>query len=323
MKTAMNEKLISEVDLTSDPPDLWRTKLRSTKDGIVHQSQEEHCFSDNVIGVGWGIDDLPSGASIDEVTGAIAKVDLPGWRKRAAQQVRRFAVEAEIGQLIWTRDKNGRYHLGRFTSDWRYDASEIAFETDIHQVRSVVWASETFSEIDIPGAIMRSFIGQTNAMQRILDPAARIFSVELWNDRHGAPPRPKRPDKTTIQILSPGDLEDLIYVWLQYAESYVMVPNARQASTPVYEWTMVHRDTGRRAIVQMKSGNTQVDIEGLLEAATDAAADAIAFAASGNYSIESHPDVKYISLDELTAFARSHQELLPWRVARWFPREGD
>lgn len=319
----MDRELISEDKLANDPPELWRTKLRSTKDGIVHQSQEDHCFSDNVIGIGWGIEGLPSGASIDEVTSAIEKVDLPGWRKRAAQQVRRFAEEAEVGQLIWTRDKNGRYHLGRFTSDWRYDASDIAQDTDIHQVRSVVWAQRTFSEIDIPGAIMRSFIGQTNAMQRILDPAARIFSVELWNDEHGAPSRPTRPDKTTIQILSPEDLEDLVYVWLQYAKSYVMVPNARQASTPVYEWTMVHRDTGRRAIIQIKSGKTQVDIEGLLKAADEADADAIAFAASGNYSIQSHPDVSEISLEELTEFARSHQEFLPWRVARWFPRKED
>lgn len=318
----MDDLLISEEGLTRNPPDLWRTKLRSTKPGTDHRRQESHCFTDNVIGVGWGIDGLSSGAAIEDVTEAIAAVDLPGWRKRAAQQVRAFSERAQIGQLIWTRDKNGRYHLGRFTSDWRYDARQIAFETDLHQVRSVVWADETFGEIDIPGAIMRTFIGRTLAMSRVLDSTARIFSVELWNDLHGAPPRPARPDEITIQILSPGDLEDLIYVWLQYSESYVMVPNARQASTPVYEWTMIHRKTGRRAVIQIKSGKTPVDIEGLLEAAGEAGADALAFAANGGYSIESRPDVTYLSLEKLTDFARTHKELLPWRVARWFHRQG-
>lgn len=316
----MSDVLISEENLLEAPPDLWRTKLRSTKDGIDHGGQERHCFADQVIGVGWAIEGLSSGASLDEVTEAIEAVDLKGWRKRAAQQVRRFAELAQIGQLIWTRDKNGRYHLGRFTSDWRYDSSKIAFETDLHQVRSVLWAPETFSEVDIPGAIMRSFIGQTNAMQRILDPAARVFSVELWNDMHDAPPRPSRPDEVTIQLLSPGDLEDLIYVWLQYSKGYVMVPNARQASTPVYEWTMVHRDTNRRAIIQIKSGKTPVEILGLLEAADDAEADAFAFAASGSYSVERDPQVTYLDLDELTDFANSQKALLPWRVARWFHR---
>ena len=50
----MSELLISEEKLLEDPPDLWRTKLRSTKDGIDHARQEAHCFSGDVIGVGWG-----------------------------------------------------------------------------------------------------------------------------------------------------------------------------------------------------------------------------------------------------------------------------
>ena len=119
-------------------------------------------------------------------------------------------------------------------------------------------------------------------------------------------------------MLSPGDLEDLIYVWLQFSKNYLMIPNARQASTPVYEWTMVHRQTGRRAIIQIKSGKTMVDVEGLVRAAKEADADAFAFAASGRYSINDHPEVQYVPLDHLTDFARGQKNLLPWRVARWF-----
>ena len=67
----MNESLIPEEGLTEHPPDLWRTKLRSTKDGIDHSGQEKHCFSDGVVGVGWGIA-APVGADVTVgTTGAL------------------------------------------------------------------------------------------------------------------------------------------------------------------------------------------------------------------------------------------------------------
>jgi hypothetical protein len=63
--------------------------------------------------------------------------------------------------------------------------------------------------------------------------------------------------------LDPLDVEDLVYVWLQVARGYIALPRTRQPATPAYEWTMIHRQSRRRAIVQVKTGTEPVDLPAL------------------------------------------------------------
>ncbi len=103
------------------PPTIWRTKLRSLKPGVDHQDQVAHNFDDGIVGIGWGIEALPDGASLKEVLAAIDS--QPGWTKDAVHTVRRFGEDAEIGDYIWTRDLHGRFRLGRITGPYRYENS--------------------------------------------------------------------------------------------------------------------------------------------------------------------------------------------------------
>lgn len=73
-------------------------------------------------------------------------------------------------------------------------------------------------------------------------------------------------------------------MWLQVARGYVALPRTRQRGTPAYEWTMVHRETRRKGIVQIKTGADLVDLKALADARADELTDTFAFAASGNYS---------------------------------------
>jgi hypothetical protein len=68
-------------------PTIWRTKLRSLKPGVDHQDQVDHNFDDGIVGIGWGIEGLPDGASLDDVLAAI-DASLTGPRMRFT----RFAV---------------------------------------------------------------------------------------------------------------------------------------------------------------------------------------------------------------------------------------
>lgn len=74
---------------------LWRTKLRSTLEGIDHAEQVDHCVRGGLIGIGWRMDELGPAASIDDACDRIE--NTPGWGRVAAQTVRRFGAEAEIG----------------------------------------------------------------------------------------------------------------------------------------------------------------------------------------------------------------------------------
>jgi hypothetical protein len=85
----------------SDLPVLWRTKLRSTRPDppVVHREQVAHCLRNGLIGIGWGLDELPDGAPTQAVLAAIERKTDEGWGTRAARIVRRFAVDAKIGTL--------------------------------------------------------------------------------------------------------------------------------------------------------------------------------------------------------------------------------
>ena len=180
-----------------------------------------------------------------------------GWGQAAAQTVRRFGEQAEVGDFVWTRDTSGRYLLCKITGDYRYDISDASKRVDVHQVRDVAWAPRPLNDLEVPGGVIRRFVGTGSSFSRIHDDGARLLTPYLWKKLHGRP-LPQlaiTPAEVLASHLDPYDVEDLVYVWLQVARDFVALPRARQRDTPAYEWTMIHRGTGRRGIVQIKTGS--------------------------------------------------------------------
>jgi hypothetical protein len=298
-------------------PTIWRTKLRSLKPGVDHQEQVDHNFDDGIVGIGWGIEGLPDGASLDDVLAAIDAE--PDWTKAAVHTVRRFGKDAEIGDYIWTRDLHGRFRLGRIAGPYRYENSELAKRTDTHQVRDCDWANQPLSDLEVPGAVIRGFVGTSTSFSRMLDEGARIYTAWLWEKLHGRDPAPLSfTHLEVLRQLEPYDLEDLVYTWMQVAEDYLALPKARRTDTPAYEWTMLNRKTFAPAIVQVKSGDQAVDLEALAAAAPDAETVLFACSASGRFTGHPPREVRCVFPDELVAFVRGHERLLPPRVSTWF-----
>lgn len=299
------------------PPTIWRTKLRSLKPGVDHQEQVDHNFDDGIVGIGWGIEALPDGASIKDVLAAIGS--QPGWTKDAVHTVRRFGEDAEIGDYIWTRDLHGRFRLGRITGPYRYENTELAKRTDTHQVRDCEWANQPLSDLEVPGAVIRGFVGTSTSFSRMWDEGARIYTAWLWEKLHGRDPAPLSfTHLEVLQQLEPYDLEDLVYTWMQVAEDYLALPKARRTDTPAYEWTMLNRKTFAPAIVQVKSGNEAVDLEALAAAAPNTGTIMFACSASGQFTGHPPREIRCISPTELVDFVHEHERLLPSRVRTWF-----
>lgn len=298
-------------------PTIWRTKLRSLKPGVDHQEQVDHNFDDGIVGIGWGIEGLLDGASLDDVLAAIDAE--PDWTKDAVHTVRRFGKDAQIGDYIWTRDLHGRFRLGRITGPYRYENTEFAKRTDTHQVRDCEWADQPLSDLEVPGAVIRGFVGTSTSFSRMWDKGARTYTAWLWEKLHGRAPAPLSfTHLEVLQQLEPYDLEDLVYTWMQVAEDYLALPKARRTDTPAYEWTMLNRKTFAPAIVQVKSGDQAVDLEALAAAAPDAETVLFACSASGRFTGHPPREVRCVSPDELVAFVRAHERLLPPRVSTWF-----
>jgi hypothetical protein len=262
----------------SELPVLWRTKLRSTVPDIDHAEQVAHCVDGGLIGIGWRLDELPVGTPLEVVCQTIEDNPAEGWGRRAAQTVRRFGEEAEIRDFVWTRDTAGRYLVCKITGDYRYDISDAAKRVDVHQVRDVAWAPRALNDLEVPGGVIRRFVGTGSSFSRINDDGARLLTPYLWEKLHGRPlpTLAITPGEVLASYLDPYDVEDLVYVWLQLARDYIALPRARQRDTPAYEWTMIHRHTGRRGIVQIKTGSEPVDLQTLADARADDETDTYA-----------------------------------------------
>lgn len=306
-------------------PVLWRTKLRSTVPGIDHERQVAHCVDGGLVGIGWRLDQVPDGASLDLVTKTIEELGAEnGGGRQAAQTVERFGAQAQVGDFVWTRDTHGRYLLGRLTGPYHYDNSEAAKTVDVHQVRSTDWAPRQLTDLEVPGAVIRNFVGTGTSFSRIHDERARRLTPWLWEKVHDRPlPHLSvTPEQVLTSHLDPYDVEDLVYVWLQVERGYVMLPRARQRDTPAYEWSMIHPTTRHRGIVQIKTGATPVVLKELAAAVTDGATDTFAYATCESY--EGDPDLvtEIIRGDDLLQFAESRPDLLPGRVRTWFELAG-
>jgi hypothetical protein len=120
------------------------------------------------------------------------------------------------------------------------------------------------------------------------------------------------------EILDPYDVEDLVYLYLQVEAGYLVLPKNRHASTPVYEWTMINRDTAEKAIVQVKTGGATVDLAEMSAALAGRSGTAYAYAACGFPAASSDPRISLISNEDLLTFVGRHRRLLPDRLQIWF-----
>jgi hypothetical protein len=303
----------------ADPPIIWRTKLRSLKPGVDHVKQVDYCLRGGRVGIGWGIDSLPSGAPLADVLTAIRAKDEPGWGPQAASTVRLFGEEAKKGDFVWTRDLSGRFWLAQIAGPYRYENSAKARAVDTHQVRKVEWAVRPLGDLEVPGAVIRAFSGISTSFSRINNHGARVYTAWIWDKLHGRkPPRLGFSREELLSQLDPYDLEDLIYTWMQVAQGYLALPNARRTDTPAYEWTMLHRETYVPAIVQVKSGAQGVDLEALERAAPDLRTTLLAYSSAGLYTGSPKREVILIETKELLEFAEENPMLLPPRVRTWF-----
>jgi len=248
---------------------------------------------------------------------------LSAWRERpdgkgGVGNITRLASEVKEGDLMWTRDSLGQYWLGQITGSWRYDKSPESVRLDLYNVRPCRWLEKPFRDYDVPGAVVTSFIGATQALRRIGDHPAAIRVIEMLWARESDPTAvipPVAPEQAMVDLFEPEDVEDLVLLWLQQ-QGWLLIPSSRKHDTPMYEAALRH-PTGELAVVSVKSGHSNpVPIPELAEAA--GAARAYAYSTHDKYTAPPGDyDVIAIEHDELITFMSEHSELLPPRVARW------
>lgn len=143
------------------------------RDDVPEGAGAEHGLRHRLVGIGERLRVVP-----DSVSEAVAAAtDQDG--EKAGRMVRRFA-ELPYDTLVWTRDGEDGFHLGRITGPWRYDVSSDAVTVGIHHVRSTRWLPRTFTEDEVPAAVAETFRRGGRNFQRTRDDDAEQRTAEIW-----------------------------------------------------------------------------------------------------------------------------------------------
>lgn len=100
---------------------------------------------------------------------------------RLARRIARFA-DAPDGALVWTRDPEGLFWLGRVDGPYRYDNTSAARAVDLVHVRPCRWSSAPFLEPQVPSAVLATYRRGGRNFQQTHDSAVGRESLRLWEE---------------------------------------------------------------------------------------------------------------------------------------------
>jgi hypothetical protein len=281
---------------------LWRLHIRPYGGNGDTAASVALCLDRRIIGMGWAVPE-------EEVS---RSTELEWFKEAAGRQygentswhsVWTFAESLQLHDLVWFRNLEGRFYLAEIIGPWQYAYhDEAAIDADVVNFRKARIIEVGLADA-VPGKIVACF-RPSRTFQAIRSPGMLAFSEKLA----GMPVTGDViPD--VFEFMSDADLENLVFVYLQFLGWYVL-PGTHTATTAHYEFVLVGRERGERAVVQVKSGHTGID-------ASQYAGEekAFLFATSGSYGAEMPPNVVIITREDLNSFMKSMPQLLPRAVS--------
>ena len=277
----------------------------------------EYCLEHGVLGMGWGLPQAEPDLNWDEYYAAA----VAHYGHADLDNVRRLHDKVRQHHLIWTRDTAGIYYLARVMGPWQYVGSDQAIEADIINV--VPCQIHRLQVDEVPGKVVACF-RPPRTIQAIRDKTIVAYSRLLWNLYAGIQhyPPEEQPIRDIFALLDDKTTEDAVAIFLQ-SNGWLLVPGSRQANNMGYEYILIHRDKGQRAVVQVKTGHTELNLDhwamfaAHLNDVADANTRVFLFQSYGNYTGEQHPSVQCIDPDELRQFLFANRSLLPRSISHW------
>lgn len=240
------------------------------------------------------------------------KLAAEEYDSKGFNAVRLLNREARPNDLIWTRDMNGKYYLAQVQSPWEYLDTEDGRRADIvNVVRCKIKPIEKSD--DVPGKIVAHFI-RGPAIRQIKDPTLVSYSQLLWNQlaESGDYLSQTNSSGSIFTYLDWEATEDVIFIYLQI-QGWLIIPHSRKVNTMSYEFIAINRETSERAIVQVKTGNTELNIEDW----EDFAETVFLFQASGKYLGSEAQNVICLRPSTIETFVRTNIQIMPGAVQRW------
>ena len=316
------------------PEDVIRFCLNG---GDLSLKQNENALNfQGCIGLGWFVGEEPI-STYEEYKRKADVKHIDANNKRTWHPVRRFILELKVGDLVWFRDTSGVYYLARVTGEWEYRPAPTYEDLDVPNIREAAIAKISTR---VPGKIANSFI-PSSTLQRISSLPMLLYSMTLWNKAWKGDTSLLIPEETIrklvkrlanddpdeksllFALLPPEDLEDLVALYLQETEGYMLIPSSRgkRDDTIGFEYELSPRFSNAahavNALAQVKTSET-LNIAEYASIAKELRKRIYLFTASDNYvESEQTPWVEKISSDQLLKFWEQNVQLLPEHLQHW------
>ncbi len=241
---------------------VWRLQTNTAAGKI-----SDYCISNNVAALGWSLNGIPNAERKSIITFE-EYCDYADKLYNSYDSIKRLAEQVKADDLIWIRNKEGKYYIARVTenSKWIFNTSDDAIDHDAcNQLTEIYW-KEVNSQSDescVPGAVSTSFI-MGSSFQRINKSGIEDYSKLLYNNitkTHHYDIKLELTEKNFYSLLSTDDCEDLLYFWLYKEHGYICVPSSNKNSTPNYECVLINPKDGKHIYIQVKKGNINIDAE--------------------------------------------------------------
>lgn len=288
---------------------VYRIHIRPKGEAEPNKSFK-YCLDNQVLGLGWQVDAHSSISWEEYINKAKEKYDKYG--KNELSRVMYFYENLKENDLIWTRDKQGRYYIGRVKSGWEYLLNQDAKDADI--VNVVRCDLKRIPSIDeVPGKVIASF-RPPRTIQAISSNAVSIYSQYLWNKlrKEEFYSFSKYNLSNIFSFLDSEETEDVIFIYLQ-TQGWIVVPNSRKGDTMSYEFYLINKTTSEKAIVQVKTGHVTIEPQEW----TARSEKVFLFQANGKYGSSLYDNVICIKLEDIESFMLENKKLLPASISHW------
>ncbi len=267
----------------------------------------DYCLKKQVLGVGWQIKSRAKNISWEYYEKEAIKI-----HDKDLSRVRYLKNNIKENDLIWTRDTKGNYYLAKVLIEWEYYSNPEAEKADIVNVcRCKIIKVHKLD--DVPGKVIASFRA-SRTIQRINDTTSKNYSKFLWNkiSKSNDYTLDKGKLKNVYSFLDSETTEDIIFIYLQ-TQNWLVIPNSRKADTMSYEFYLIHKKNHQRAIVQVKTGDTPLNVadwSGRKE-------KVFLFQSNGKYQGQGTKEVVCLSPDVIKDFMHKNKDILPSNVNHW------
>lgn len=297
----------------------------------------ELCQDEEIIGVGWGLDNDRSYDSFDEVFDYHKGVydDRIDQGKKGTRlnkdgsltaALRYILDEMEVGDYVWVNEGN-QFALCKVDGDWQLTAHLSGEEkakfkkNDVHHYRSVDWANIPYSLV--PGYVRRKFSGRFGTLNE-LDNGINEDSKQVIEalhsqgdldsdsslDRQQIGAKISRADSDRLfDILGGDETEDIVLSYLQ-SEGWRIIKSSTSNSQAKIECEMRTEDEGESVpgYVQVKTGDAGVNPDSYEEYTEDG--EMIFFVQSG-VNVESRDGMSSLDSPTIHEYMASNYNYLP------------